>query len=113
MQDLIQLTLYVELYGGVGHPHHVLCDAGQLKVVVISADVEESQVDGVDVGPVYIWLDKEGEPQKKKVDVYLCEWYIKHIQQPFKVHSWLIKWNRSEGVHTPTETKWFLAFTFR
>lgn len=50
----IQLTLYIELYGGVGHPHHVLCNAGQLKVVVISADVGKSQVDGVDVWPVYI-----------------------------------------------------------
>lgn len=50
----IQLTLYIELYGGVGHPHHVLCNAGQLKVVIISADVGKSQVDGVDVGPIYI-----------------------------------------------------------
>lgn len=49
-----QLTPDVELYGGVGHPHHVLRDAGQLKVVVVSADVEKGQVDGVDVGPVYV-----------------------------------------------------------
>lgn len=52
----IQLTLYVELDGGVGHPHHILCNAGQLEVVVISADVEKSQVDRVDVWPVHIGL---------------------------------------------------------
>lgn len=50
----IQLTLNVDLDGGVGHPHHVLRNAGQLEVVVVSAHVEESQVDGVDVGPVDI-----------------------------------------------------------
>lgn len=48
----IQLTLHVELDGGVRHPHHILGDAGQLEVVVISADVEKSQVDRVDVWPV-------------------------------------------------------------
>lgn len=36
----ITLTLDVELDGGVGHPNYVLCDAGQLIVVVVSADVE-------------------------------------------------------------------------
>lgn len=46
------LTLDVELYGRVGHPNDVLCDAGQLKVVVVSTDVDQGQVDGVDVGPV-------------------------------------------------------------
>lgn len=49
---ILPLTLDVELYGRVGHPHNVLCDAGQLKVVVISTDVDQGQVDGVDVGPV-------------------------------------------------------------
>lgn len=44
------LTLDVELDGGVGHAHHVLGDAGQLVVVVVSADVEQSQVDGVGGG---------------------------------------------------------------
>lgn len=46
------LTLNVELYGRVGHPNDVLCNAGQLKVVVVSTDVDQGQVDGVDVGPV-------------------------------------------------------------
>lgn len=50
----VQLTLYIELDGRIGHPHHVLCDAGQLEVVVISADVEKSEVDRVDVGPIYV-----------------------------------------------------------
>lgn len=49
---IFPLTLDVELYGRVGHPHNVLRDAGQLKVVVISTDVDQGQVDGVDVGPV-------------------------------------------------------------
>lgn len=64
----IQLTLYVELYGGVGHPHHVLCNAGQLEVVVISADVEKSQVDRVDIGPVHVglWTEKERYRQRKR-----------------------------------------------
>lgn len=57
----IPLTLYVELDGGVGHPHHILCNAGQLEVVVISADVEKRQVDRVDVWPVYVGLGKENE----------------------------------------------------
>lgn len=52
----VRLTLYVELDGGVGHPHHVLRDTGQLEVVVVPADVEQSQVDGVDVGPVHVGL---------------------------------------------------------
>lgn len=52
----ISLTLYIQLDGGVCHPHHVLCDAGQLEVVVVSADVEQSQVDGVDIWPVHIRL---------------------------------------------------------
>lgn len=64
----IQLTLYVELDGGVGHPHHVLCDAGQLEIVVISADVDERKVDGVDIGPVHIGLWRENE--HKDVWVY-------------------------------------------
>lgn len=46
----VALTLDVELHGGVGHPHHVLGDAGQLVAVVVSADVEEGQVDGVGGG---------------------------------------------------------------
>lgn len=50
------LTLDVELYGRVGHPHDVLGDAGQLEVVVVSTDVDQGQVDGVDVGPVQIGL---------------------------------------------------------
>ena len=61
----IQLTLYAELDGGVGHPHHVLCDAGQLEVVVVSADVEQSQVDGVDVGPVHVGLWTEDEQTQR------------------------------------------------
>lgn len=62
----IQLTLNVNLDGGVGHPHHVLRNAGQLEVVVVSAHVEESQVDGVDVGPVDIWLGTEWDTQMEK-----------------------------------------------
>lgn len=55
----IQLTLYIELDGEVGHPHHVLCYAGQLEVVVIPADVEKSQVDRVDVWPVHVGLERD------------------------------------------------------
>ncbi len=62
----IPLTLYVELDGGVGHPHHILCNAGQLEVVVVSADVEKSQVDRVDVWPVYVGLGKENARHRKK-----------------------------------------------
>lgn len=53
--------MYIELDGGVGHANHVLRNAGQLKVVVISADVGKSQVDRVDVWPVYIGLRREND----------------------------------------------------
>lgn len=62
------LTLDVELDGGVGHPNYVLCDAGQLIVVVVSADVEKSQVDGVG-GGVYIRLEQERRGHTKE-DIY-------------------------------------------
>lgn len=62
----VRLTLYVELDGGVGHPHHVLRDTGQLEVVVVPADVEQSQVDGVDVGPVHVGLG--WETSREQVD---------------------------------------------
>lgn len=69
-QNKTLLTLYVQLDGGVGHPHHVLSDAGQLEVVVISADVEQRQVDGVDVGPVHIGLGNDEERQTERRDGY-------------------------------------------
>lgn len=58
--------MYVELDGGVGHPHHVLCNAGQLEVVVISADVGKSQVDRVDVRPVHVGLGKDNEKHRRR-----------------------------------------------
>lgn len=61
----IPLTLDVELHGGVGHPNHVLCDAGQLIVVVISADVEQGQVDGMG-GGVDIRLEQERREETHK-----------------------------------------------
>ncbi len=67
--EQIQLTLNIELDGGVGHPHHVLCNAGQLEVVVISADVEKSQDDGVGVGRIYICLGKENKSYKTNSDM--------------------------------------------
>ena len=67
----MSLTLHVELDGGVAHSHHVLCDARQLEVVVFPADVEQSQVDGVDVRPVHIRLKKENETQTESH----CEGY--------------------------------------
>lgn len=61
----IQLTLYVELDGEVGHPHHILCNAGQLEIVVISADIEKSQVDRVDVRPVHVGLGTESDKHRE------------------------------------------------
>lgn len=63
--------MYVELDGGVCHPHHILCNAGQLEVVVISAYVEKSQVDRVDVRPVYIGLGKENETHRQRKERHL------------------------------------------
>lgn len=62
--------------GGVGHPHHVLCDTRQLEVVVVSADVEERQVDGVDVRPVNIGLEEERETQTGRARLFS---YMKDI----------------------------------
>lgn len=42
IMENIQLTLHVKLDWGIGHAHHILGDAGQLEVVVISADVKKS-----------------------------------------------------------------------
>lgn len=65
----ITLTLDVELHRGVGHPDHVLGDAAQLVVVVVSADVEESQVDGVG-GGLDIRLQQEGERERQRTREY-------------------------------------------
>lgn len=63
------LTLDVELHGGVGHPHHVLGDAGQLVVVVVSADVEEGEVDGVGGGlDVRLQQDRRGQRERERED---------------------------------------------
>lgn len=53
-----------ELNGGVGHPHFVLCYTGQHVEVVITTHVDQGQVDGVDIGPVHIGLDRAGEKDK-------------------------------------------------
>lgn len=67
--DGITLTLDVELHGGVGHPNHVLGDAGQLVVVVVSADVEESQVDGVGGGlDIRLQQERRGQSEGKRED---------------------------------------------
>lgn len=64
IMENIQLTLHVKLDWGVGHAHHILGNAGQLEVVVVSADVKKSQVDGVDVRPVNIRLREETRGHK-------------------------------------------------
>ena len=49
--------MHRQLKRHVGHPDHVLRDAGQDKAVVIPAHVDESEVDGVNVRPVDVGLE--------------------------------------------------------
>lgn len=95
------LTPDVELYGGVGHPHHVLRDAGQLKVVVVSADVEKGQVDGVDVGPVYVWLCRHTDGGHKQYNFLPVE--------PVGFHC--LMWRVQDSLTNHAD--WFRAFTSR
>lgn len=61
------LTLDIELHGGVGHPNHVLGDAGQLVVVVVSADVEEGQIDAVGGGlDIRLQQDRRGQRGRER-----------------------------------------------
>lgn len=93
----IQLTLHIELDGGVGHPHHVLCNAGQLEVVVVSADVEERQVDWVDVRPVYVGLLREN-----KWNLLVCEGFSEYAMCIAEV-GWNIKSPKFSAVVRETE----------
>lgn len=86
----IQLTLYVKLDWGVGHSHHILCDAGQLEVVVVSADVEKSQVDGVDVRPVNVRLWAETRRYRWRGEKH-CEVRERYTAKPIVLHCWGLK----------------------
>lgn len=41
----VEPTLHIKMNRSVDHPHFILSNAGQPKVVVLSADIDQSQVD--------------------------------------------------------------------
>lgn len=50
------LTVDGEQHAGIAHPHHVLGDAGKQEPVVLTGDIHQGQIDGVNVGPVEVGL---------------------------------------------------------
>lgn len=56
------LTVDGEQHTGIAHPHHVLGNAGKQEPVVLTGDIHQGQIDGVNIGPVEVGL-KSAERQ--------------------------------------------------
>ena len=50
------LTVDGEQHTGIAHPHHVLSNAGQQEPVVLTGDIHQGQIDGMNIGPVEVGL---------------------------------------------------------
>lgn len=50
------LTVDGEQYTGIAHPHHVLGDAGKQESIVLTGDIHQGQIDGMNIGPVEVGL---------------------------------------------------------
>lgn len=54
--SLLLLTVDSEQHTGVAHPHHVLSNAGKQEPVVLTGDIHQGQIDGMNIGPVEVGL---------------------------------------------------------
>ena len=51
------LTVDGEQHTGIAHPHHVLGNAGKQEPVVLTGDIHQGQIDGMNIGPVEVGLE--------------------------------------------------------
>lgn len=61
------LTVDGEQYTGIAHPHHVLSDAGKKESIVLTGDIHQGQIDGMNIGPVEIGLKIPEKYRQKSV----------------------------------------------
>lgn len=50
------LTVDSEQNAGIAHPHHILSNTGKQEPIVLTGDVHQGQVDGMNIGPVEVGL---------------------------------------------------------
>lgn len=54
--SLLLLTVDSEQHAGIAHPHHVLSNAGKQEPIVLTGDIHQGQIDGMNIGPVEVGL---------------------------------------------------------